>query len=50
MGVTGVKYLSDQMLIEVYQRAVDLQLDPAFIELLFAEMQRRSMYGTEATA
>jgi developmental checkpoint coupling sporulation initiation to replication initiation len=50
MEVTGVKYLSDQMLIEVYQRAVDLQLDPAFIELLFAEIQRRALFQTEALA
>jgi developmental checkpoint coupling sporulation initiation to replication initiation len=38
-----VKYLSDQMLIEVYHRAVDLQLDPAFIELLSAEIKRRDI-------
>jgi developmental checkpoint coupling sporulation initiation to replication initiation len=50
MEVTKVKYLSDQMLIEVYQRAVDLQLDPAFIELLCAEMERRNLRITQVSA
>gem|GEM_PF-2005721 len=45
-----MKYLSDQMLLEVYQRAVDLQLDPAFIELLSAEMQRRALSNAESLA
>ncbi|MGQ7276498.1 sporulation histidine kinase inhibitor Sda [Brevibacillus thermoruber] len=45
-----MKYLSDQMLIEVYQRAVDLQLDPAFIELLCTEMERRNLRITQVSA
>nr|WP_275581911.1 sporulation histidine kinase inhibitor Sda [Brevibacillus fulvus] len=35
--------MSDQMLVEVYQRAVDLQLDNEFIQLLFEEMKRRAI-------
>ncbi|EJL41304.1 hypothetical protein BAG01nite_02920 [Brevibacillus agri] len=45
-----MKYLSDQMLIEVYHRAVDLQLDSAFIELLRAELQTRNIRITQASA
>ncbi|RNB58464.1 sporulation histidine kinase inhibitor Sda [Brevibacillus gelatini] len=45
-----MKYLSDQMLIEVYHRAVDLQLDPAFIELLRAEIQTRNIGITLVSA
>jgi len=45
-----VKYLSDQMLIEVYHRAVDLQLDSAFIELLREEMQTRNIRITQVSA
>ncbi|WP_371808887.1 sporulation histidine kinase inhibitor Sda [Brevibacillus sp. MCWH] len=50
MEVTNVKFLSDQMLIEVYQRAVDLQLDPAFIELLCEEIERRNLQITQFSA
>ncbi|GEB31530.1 MULTISPECIES: sporulation histidine kinase inhibitor Sda [Brevibacillus] len=45
-----MKYLSDQMLIEVYHRAVDLQLDSAFIELLREEMQTRNIRITQVSA
>jgi len=45
-----VKYLSDQMLIEVYHRAVDLQLDAAFIELLREELQHRNIRITQFSA
>ncbi|GED66451.1 hypothetical protein BRE01_01530 [Brevibacillus reuszeri] len=38
-----MKYLSDQMLIEVYHRAIDLQLDSAFIDLLAAELKEREI-------
>ncbi len=48
--VTNVRYLSDQILVEVYQRAVALQLDPDFIELIYSEMQRRKLVDSEATA
>lgn len=50
MEVTGVKYLSDQMLVEVYQRAVSLQLEIAFIELLYSEIEKRNIYLTEVSA
>jgi hypothetical protein len=36
--------------MEVYQRAVDLQLEPAFIELLCTELKRRNILITEASA
>ncbi|WP_232699664.1 sporulation histidine kinase inhibitor Sda [Brevibacillus daliensis] len=36
-------YLTDSMLIEVYQRAVDLHLEQDFIQLLQAEMMRREL-------
>lgn len=38
-----MKYLSDQMLIEVYHRAIDLQLESAFIDLLRAELKQREI-------
>lgn len=38
-----MRYLSDQMLLEVYQRAVALQLETEFIKLLYAELERRSI-------
>jgi|HigsolmetaAR205D_1030408.scaffolds.fasta_scaffold13821_2 developmental checkpoint coupling sporulation initiation to replication initiation len=38
-----MKCLSDQMLIEVYHRAVDLQLDEEFIELLLKEIASRNL-------
>jgi developmental checkpoint coupling sporulation initiation to replication initiation len=45
-----VKYLSDQMLIEVYHRAVDLQLDSAFIELLRSELDHREIRIAQVSA
>ncbi|WNC17062.1 sporulation histidine kinase inhibitor Sda [Brevibacillus brevis] len=45
-----MKYLSDQMLIEVYHRAVDLQLDAAFIELLRLELNNRNIRIAQASA
>ncbi len=42
-GGTNVKYLSDELLLEVYQRAVGLQLDAAFIDLLCEEIKRRNL-------
>ncbi|AUM64522.1 sporulation histidine kinase inhibitor Sda [Brevibacillus laterosporus] len=38
-----MRYLSDTMLIEVYQRAVVLHLDADFIFLVEAEMARRKL-------
>lgn len=45
-----MQYLSDQMLEDVYQRAVELRLEPAFIELLHLELQRRTLFVAEASA
>ncbi|USG63709.1 sporulation histidine kinase inhibitor Sda [Brevibacillus ruminantium] len=45
-----MKYLTDQMLIEVYHRAVDLQLDPDFIELLNTEIKRRNIGHTQVVS
>lgn len=41
--VTDVRYMSDSLLLEVYERAVSLQLEPAFIELLTDEIKRRNL-------
>ncbi len=45
-----MQYLSDQMLEDVYRRAVDLRLEPAFIELLHLELQRRNLYVADVSA
>ncbi|WP_400163988.1 sporulation histidine kinase inhibitor Sda [Brevibacillus sp. TJ4] len=45
-----MRYLNDQMLVEVYHRAVDLQLDAAFIELLILEMANRNIQIAQASA
>ncbi|CAM3246832.1 MULTISPECIES: sporulation histidine kinase inhibitor Sda [Brevibacillus] len=45
-----MKYMSDQMLIEVYHRAIDLQLDAAFIELLSQELKQRNIRISKASA
>lgn len=42
-GCATVEILSDEMLLESYYTAVQLKLDPAFIRLLAAEMQRRNL-------
>lgn len=42
--------MSDQMLIEVYHRAIDLQLDAAFIELLSQELKQRDIRISKASA
>ncbi|WP_276531803.1 sporulation histidine kinase inhibitor Sda [Brevibacillus invocatus] len=42
--------MSDQMLIEVYHRAIDLQLDAAFIELLSQELKQRNIRISKASA
>ncbi|MFM1652994.1 sporulation histidine kinase inhibitor Sda [Brevibacillus sp. B_LB10_24] len=44
-----MKYLSDALLLEVYQRAKELQLEQAFIELLYSEMQDRNLVQFEAS-
>jgi hypothetical protein len=45
-----MQHLSDEMLIEVYQRALAMKLDPAFIELLQVELQRRNLIAAVASA
>lgn len=38
-----MRYLSDQLLLEVYERALVLQLEPAFIEMIEHELKRRNL-------
>jgi len=48
--VTDVRYMSDSLLLEVYERAVSLQLEPAFIELLTDEIKRRNLQQTTGSS
>jgi len=48
--VRNMRYLSDQMLVDVYHRAIDLRLEEAFIELLHQELQRRNLFVAEVSA
>jgi developmental checkpoint coupling sporulation initiation to replication initiation len=41
--VIRVRIISDETLIETYFKALDLQLDNEFIDLLFAEIKRRRL-------
>lgn len=36
--------LSDQLLIESYYKAIELQLSPEFIRLIEQEIERRSLF------
>ncbi len=38
-----MRQLSDHLLVDVYQRAILLNLDPEFIELLAIEIKRRNL-------
>ncbi len=38
-----MKLLNDESLLESYYRAVDLKLDREFIQLLWAEIERRNL-------
>lgn len=38
-----MRQLTDHLLIDVYQRALSLNLDPDFIELLVLEIRRRNL-------
>ena len=38
-----MKNLSDELLIESYYKAIELQLSPEFIRLLEQELKRRSL-------
>ncbi|UFJ42971.1 sporulation histidine kinase inhibitor Sda [Brevibacillus humidisoli] len=44
-----MRYVSDSLLLEVYERAVSLQLEPAFIELLSNEIERRNLQRRQAS-
>lgn len=39
----SLEHLTDQLLIESYQQAKTLNLDPLFIELLWKEITRRNL-------
>ncbi|WP_078553103.1 sporulation histidine kinase inhibitor Sda [Bacillus alkalicellulosilyticus] len=36
--------LSDELLLEAYQKAINLNLEPDFIKLLSIEIQKRNIY------
>ncbi|WP_413241340.1 sporulation histidine kinase inhibitor Sda [Paenibacillus sp. 1P07SE] len=38
-----MEILSDEMLIDTYQTAVHLELEPDFLQLLLAEIRRREV-------
>lgn len=41
--VLGMEILSDELLVDSYNLAVQLNLDPEFIRLLFAEIRKREI-------
>lgn len=41
--VSCMKGLSNEMLMDTYQKAVELKLDAAFIRLLHDELERRKL-------
>lgn len=43
MGVMGMRDLPDELLLEAYQKAIELQLDLLFIQLLGDEIRRRGL-------
>lgn len=43
MNTEKMENLSDQLLIETYYKALELQLSPEFIHLIEKEMERRSL-------
>ena len=43
-----MRQLTDHLLIDVYQRALSLDLDADFIELLALEIKRRNLQDTLA--
>ncbi|CEE02105.1 hypothetical protein B4064_0313 [Caldibacillus thermoamylovorans] len=43
MNTEKMENLSDQLLIESYYKALELQLSPEFIHLIEKEMERRSL-------
>lgn len=42
-GVSGMRKLSDELLIESYHKARELNLSPEFIRLIETEIHRRSL-------
>lgn len=38
-----MEILSDEMLIDTYETAMHLELEPDFLQLLFTEIQRRDI-------
>ncbi|MGD8191626.1 sporulation histidine kinase inhibitor Sda [Brevibacillus ginsengisoli] len=43
-----MRQLTDYLLVDVYQRAISLNLDPDFIELLSVEIKRRKLHESLA--
>ncbi len=41
--MTSLAGLPDPLLIEAYERAIEIELDPHFIKLLFTELNRRGI-------
>lgn len=41
--MTSLASLPDPLLIEAYEKAIDIELDTHFIDLLFKEMKRRGI-------
>jgi len=37
----SLQHLSDEVLVEAYDKALELQLDPTFIQILREELHRR---------
>lgn len=42
-GVSSLDILSDQDLIEVYEKAIQYQLETRFINTLYLELERRGL-------
>lgn len=42
-GESNLQYLSNSLLIEVYQKALEADLDLAFLELLVEEIKKREI-------
>jgi developmental checkpoint coupling sporulation initiation to replication initiation len=43
-GASGLRKLSDELLLESYYKARELKLSPEFIQLIELEIQRRSLF------
>jgi len=40
----SLQHLTDEVLIEAYNKAKELQLDPTFIQILCKELHRRHLF------